>query len=112
MWWFFFGYNFGLKKVWILSLYSDYKEKGFTQANLQKFTEEFRGHEVPLFEEWSHQPLHAQARKSRALNEDLIDGVYCLTKDKWLKNLIENTDFKVDKFQNMKKIISEPVVRL
>nr|KAF6506955.1 O-acyl-ADP-ribose deacylase 1 [Rousettus aegyptiacus] len=37
-----------------------YKEKGFTQANLQKFTEEFRGHEVPLFEEWSHQPLHAQ----------------------------------------------------
>lgn len=42
----------------------------------------------------------------------LIDGVYCLTEDKWLKNLIQNTDFKVDKFQNLKKITSEPVVRL
>lgn len=75
MWWLLFGYHFGLIEVWILSLYSDYKEKGFTQANLRKLTEEFRGHEVPLSEEWSHRPLHAQARKSRALSEDLIGGV-------------------------------------
>ena len=65
--------------IWIRSLYLDYKEKGFTQANLRKLTEEFRGHEVPLSAEWSHRPLHAKARKSRALNEDLISGVYCLT---------------------------------
>ena len=75
----FFASHFGLMEIWICSLYSDYKEKGFTQANLWKLTEEFRGYEVPLSEEWSHRPFHAKARKSRALSEDLIGGVYCLS---------------------------------
>ena len=56
----------------------DYKEKGITQANLRKLAEEFRGHEVPLSEEWSHQTLHAEARKPRALSEDLTVGLTVL----------------------------------